>query len=59
MDKIPEVVDKSLANSKLSQKVELKVGGLQVEPQAVYVSSEGIAAEVRAKARLEVVLKKF
>ena len=59
LDKIPKVVDKALANSKLSKKIDLKTTGLQVIPQAVFVNKEGIAIEVRAKAHLEVVLKKF
>ncbi|MEM6299729.1 MAG: DUF4403 family protein [Bacteroidota bacterium] len=57
LEDIPELIKRGIANSKISQKVDFSLQEMQVIPQDLILSKEGIEVMVNAKGRIAVRLK--
>ncbi len=56
---IPELIRRGIANSKVSQKVDFSLQEMQVIPQDLILSKEGLEIMVNAKGKVAVRLKKL
>ena len=59
LDKVPDIIRKAIANSKVSEKIDLDLEKMQILPQKITVRPDHLQVLVHAKAKVGITLKKL